>query len=65
MPLTLIYSEADVGLDHMYFHFGPGGRKLQRYPNVRLVMLQDADHNLTPLESRRIVLEEIAKLAKA
>jgi O-antigen/teichoic acid export membrane protein/pimeloyl-ACP methyl ester carboxylesterase len=65
VPLTLIYSEADVGLDHMYFHFGPGGRKLSRYPNVRLVMLEDADHNLTPLESRRIVLDEIAKLAKA
>lgn len=65
VPLTLIYSEADVGLDHMYFHFGPRGRKLSRYPNVRLVMLQDADHNLTPLESRRIVLDEIARLAKA
>jgi hypothetical protein len=65
IPVTLIYSEADVGLDHMYFHFGPRGHKLSRYPNVRLVMLQDADHNLTPLESRRIVLDEIARLAKA
>jgi hypothetical protein len=65
VALTLIYSEGDVGLDHMYFHFGPGGRKLHRYPNVRLVMLQDADHNLTPPESRRIVLDEIVRLAKA
>ncbi|PKA39083.1 hypothetical protein CWR43_33430 [Rhizobium sullae] len=65
VPLTLIYSEGDVGLDHMYFHFGPGGRKLSRYPNVRMLMLQNADHNLTPPESRRIVLDEILRLAKA
>ncbi|MGO8048311.1 hypothetical protein ACC713_36435, partial [Rhizobium johnstonii] len=25
VPLTLIYSECDVGLDHVYFHFGPHG----------------------------------------
>ena len=65
VAVTLIYSEADVGLDHMYFHFGPRGQKLERYPNVRLVMLQDADHNLTPVESRKIVLDEIVRLAKA
>ncbi|MBB3563670.1 O-antigen/teichoic acid export membrane protein [Rhizobium sp. BK512] len=65
VPLTLIYSEGDVGLDHMYFHFGPGGHKFARHPNVRLVMLQDADHNLTPPESRKLVLDEIVRLAKA
>ncbi|MBO9126085.1 MULTISPECIES: oligosaccharide flippase family protein [unclassified Rhizobium] len=65
VPLTLIYSEGDVGLEHMYFHFGPGGRKFERHPNVRLVMLPDADHNLTPPESRRTVFAEIARLAKA
>ncbi len=65
VPLTLMYSEGDVGLEHMYFHFGPGGRKLARYPNVRLVMLPDADHNLTPPATRRTVFEEVARLAKA
>ncbi len=65
VPLTLIYSEGDVGLDHMYFHFGPRGHKFARHPNVRLVMLQDADHNLTPPESRKLVLDEIVRLAKA
>ncbi|KRB62838.1 hypothetical protein ASE04_01285 [Rhizobium sp. Root708] len=64
VPLTLIYSEGDVGLEHMYFHFGPGGRKFARHPNVRLVMLADADHNLTPPESRRTVFQEIVRLAK-
>jgi hypothetical protein len=29
------------------------------------VMLPDADHNLTPPESRRTVFAEIARLAKA
>jgi pimeloyl-ACP methyl ester carboxylesterase len=65
VPLTLIYSEGDVGLEHMYFHFGPGGRKFTRYPNVRLVMLPEADHNLTPPQSRKTVLAEIVRLAKA
>jgi pimeloyl-ACP methyl ester carboxylesterase len=65
VPLTLIYSEGDVGLEHMYFHFGPGGRKFARHPNVRLVMLPDADHNLTPPQSRKTVFSEIVRLAKA
>jgi O-antigen/teichoic acid export membrane protein/pimeloyl-ACP methyl ester carboxylesterase len=65
VPLTLIYSEGDVGLEHMYFHFGPGGRKFGRYPNVRLVMLPDADHNLTPPQSRKTVFAEIIRLARA
>ncbi len=64
VPLTLIYSEGDVGLEHMYFHFGPGGRKFARHPNVRLVMLANADHNLTPPESRETVFSEIVRLAK-
>ena len=65
VPLTLIYSEGDVGLDHVYFHFGPRGAKLSRYPNVRLLMLPDADHNLTPPQSRKFVLDEIIRLARA
>ncbi|MGO8593989.1 hypothetical protein ACC796_36215, partial [Rhizobium ruizarguesonis] len=65
LPLTLIYSEGDVGLDHVYLHFGPRGARLSRYPNVRLLMLQDADHNLTPPQSRKFVLEEIIRLARA
>jgi dipeptidyl aminopeptidase/acylaminoacyl peptidase len=48
----------------MYFHFGPGGRKFARHPNVRLVMLANADHNLTPPESRETVFSEIVRLAK-
>ena len=65
VPLTLIYSEGDVGLDHVYFHFGPRGAKLSRYSNVRLLMLPDADHNLTPPQSRKFVLDEIIRLARA
>ncbi|MBB4191124.1 O-antigen/teichoic acid export membrane protein/pimeloyl-ACP methyl ester carboxylesterase [Rhizobium aethiopicum] len=65
VPLTLIYSEGDVGLDHVYFHFGPRGARLSRYSNVRLLMLPDADHNLTPPQSRKFVLDEIIRLARA
>jgi hypothetical protein len=57
-----MYSEADVGLEHLYFHFGANGRKLQRYKNVRLIFMPATDHNLTPLPAREKLFEEIVRL---
>jgi O-antigen/teichoic acid export membrane protein/pimeloyl-ACP methyl ester carboxylesterase len=64
VPVTVMYSEADVGLEHLYFHFGANGRRLSRYKNVRLVFMPATDHNLTPLPARRRLFEEIVRLAK-
>jgi pimeloyl-ACP methyl ester carboxylesterase len=63
IPVTLMYSEADVGLEHLYFHFGANGRKLARYRNVRLIFMPETDHNLTPLPARQRLFDEIFRLA--
>lgn len=65
IPISLIYSEGDVGLDDLQLHFGEAGRALRRYANIRLTMLPDTDHNITPPASRAFVLEEIARMAQA
>jgi O-antigen/teichoic acid export membrane protein/dienelactone hydrolase len=64
VPVTVMYSERDVGLEHLYFHFGANGRKLSRYDNVELIMMPETDHNLTPLRARHRLFDEIYKLAK-
>lgn len=64
IPVTLMYSEADVGLEHLYFHFGANGKKLRRYRNVRLIFMPETDHNLTPLPARKRLFDEIFRLAK-
>jgi O-antigen/teichoic acid export membrane protein/alpha/beta superfamily hydrolase len=64
IPVTVMYSERDVGLEHLYFHFGANGEKLSRYDNVELIMMPETDHNLTPLRARKRLFEEIVKLAK-
>lgn len=65
IPISLIYSEGDVGLDDLHLHFGEQGSGLGSYGNVTLTMLPDTDHNLTPAGSRRVVFDEILRLAKA
>jgi O-antigen/teichoic acid export membrane protein/dienelactone hydrolase len=63
VPVTVMYSEADVGLEHLYFQFGANGHKLSRYGNVRLMFLPATDHNLTPLPARKRLFDEIYSLA--
>ena len=63
IPISLIYSERDVGLDDLQLRFGEAGKGLRRYPNVTLTMLPDTDHNITPPRSRAFVLDEIARVA--
>lgn len=64
IPVTLMYSEADVGLEHLYFHFGANGGKLERYRNVRLIFMPETDHNLTPMSARKLLFDEIFRLAR-
>ncbi|WP_113448686.1 alpha/beta fold hydrolase [Rhizobium cremeum] len=61
--IDLIYSEDDVGLVHLAEHFGEGGRGLSRYPNVRMTILPDADHNLTPVAAREAYLRAVQDMA--
>ncbi|MDI7861821.1 alpha/beta hydrolase [Rhizobiaceae bacterium n13] len=63
VAFALVYSERDQGLDNFRFHFGQDGAKLRAFPNVRLEILQGADHNLTPRTARERMHEIVAECA--
>jgi pimeloyl-ACP methyl ester carboxylesterase len=46
VPVLLVYSEGDVGLERLKLDFGRTG--LDGYHNVAVEMIPDADHNLSP-----------------
>lgn len=50
--VSLVYSAGDAGLDNFQAHFGKAAGRLADYPNARLHILPDADHNVTPRSSR-------------
>lgn len=59
---TLIYSAHDIGLDHFREHFGEDGGGLAAIPGTRLVIIPDADHNLTPPHAREAYLREVREM---
>ncbi|MCR6500495.1 alpha/beta fold hydrolase [Shinella sp. CPCC 101442] len=63
VPVLLIYSEGDVGLERLSLDFGRAG--LSRHRNVTVEMIADADHNLSPPEAqaayRALLLETALK----
>lgn len=61
--LRILYSEHDIGLTHFATHFGADGEGLKRYPNARMAMIEDTDHNLTPEPARRLYFEAIRDMA--
>lgn len=63
MPLTLIYSATDIGLDRFRFHFGKNGEGLKRYGNATLDIIADADHNISPPAAKAVVRERILQAA--
>lgn len=59
---TLIYSAYDIGLDHFHEHFGEDGAGLKAIAGARLVIIPDADHNLTPPHAREAYLREVREM---
>lgn len=63
VPVLLIYSEGDVGLERLTLDFGRAG--LSRHRNVKVETIADADHNLSPPEAqvayRALLLETALK----
>ena len=57
--IVLIFSEEDGGRDEFARYFGKAGGRFSMLPNTRLVILPDADHDLTPLAARHRLFEEI------
>ena len=65
VPIALVYSGGDIGLDRFHFFFGLGGKGLKAYPNVRHELYEDADHNMTPPEAQAFMRERIEQVALA
>ncbi len=63
VDLSLIYSAHDIGLEHFHLHLGHDGSGLRNFPNAKLTVIPDADHNLTPAHARAIYLAEIQEMA--
>ncbi len=63
VEVSLIYSASDVGLEHLKLHFGAEGAKLERFHNLKLQIIENADHNLTPEFARLLFQEQIMKIA--
>lgn len=52
VPVELVYSDDDAGLEELARHFGARGRLLERMPQVRFGTIPDTDHDLTPEAAR-------------
>lgn len=63
VPVDLVYSVGDPGLSHLERLFGQDGRRLARWPNLSVLRIEGADHNLTRETDRGPVLERLAAAA--
>lgn len=63
--VAFVYSRGDPGLFDLYTWLGPNARNLPAYPNLRLVVIEDADHNLTPLPVRAEATRALLAFARS
>jgi pimeloyl-ACP methyl ester carboxylesterase len=63
--VTLVFSDADPGLAQLPVFFGKDLRRRVAYPNLAVVELSDADHNLTQRAARAELVELLALAAVA
>ncbi|WP_168878749.1 alpha/beta fold hydrolase [Rhizobium sp. P28RR-XV] len=62
VDMSLIYSAHDIGLDHLHDQFGENGAGLKYFPDIRLIIIPEADHNLTPPYARKVYLREVREM---
>lgn len=55
VPLSLVFSENDVGLARLAEYFGKRQRRFDAYRNLSLTTIAQADHNVTPLQARLVL----------
>lgn len=60
--LVLGYAAGDDGASEIRHYFGKNGRRLAEYPNVRVSVLENCDHNLTPRHAAAWLVEETARV---
>lgn len=63
VPVSLVYSDGDIGLEHYDYYFGRDGRALAQWPGVTTGVIARADHNLTPPEARQAYLDTVRDMA--
>lgn len=62
VDISLLYSAHDIGLDHLHEQFGQDGDGLKHFPGIRLTIIPEADHNLTPPYARKVYLHEVREM---
>ncbi|NKJ06085.1 alpha/beta fold hydrolase [Rhizobium sp. SG741] len=62
VDISLIYSAHDIGLDHLHEQFGENAAGLKHFPDIRLTIIPEADHNLTPPYARKVYLREVREM---
>ncbi len=62
VDMSLIYSAHDIGLDHLHDQFGENGAGLKHFPDIRLTIIPEADHNLSPPYARKVYLREVREM---
>jgi alpha-beta hydrolase superfamily lysophospholipase len=65
IPMRLIYSETDVGLERYHAYFGADGAAMKAYPNVSVEIVPGADHNMSPPEAKALLRQRILEMALA
>jgi alpha-beta hydrolase superfamily lysophospholipase len=63
VPVSLIYSDGDIGLEHYSYYFGRNGRSHAQWPDVAATIIAEADHNLTPPEARKVYVDSVRDMA--
>ncbi len=63
VPVSLVYSAEDIGLEYARKHFGSERARLKNYPHLRVTVVSDADHNLTPPHAQDVYFKEIRLVA--
>ena len=63
VPMRLIYSEGDVGLERYRAYFGTDGSGMRTFPNVSVELVENADHNMSPPHARQLLRQSVLDAA--
>ncbi|MGK6315677.1 alpha/beta fold hydrolase [Neorhizobium sp. DT-125] len=65
VPVSLLYSAGDIGLEELTHFFGRDAKGMRRFPNVTFSVVQEADHNFTPRHARAAYLNAICSVVSS
>jgi alpha-beta hydrolase superfamily lysophospholipase len=63
VEVRLVFSDGDPGRDQLPVFFGKDLRRYAAYPNITMIELADADHNLTQRAARRELVDLLEQAA--